>query len=69
MVQRRLIDIEAERAKRDMEIYWLERSIPAKQRAEFEELPAAEQTALLESRSAKLRLAVRWHHRASRKLD
>jgi hypothetical protein len=58
MMQRRLIDIEAERAKHDLEIYWLERSIPPKQRAEFVTLPPAEQTALLETRSSQLRLAV-----------
>jgi hypothetical protein len=58
LIQRRLADLEAERAKRAMDLFWFERTLPVNKRAEFLRLEPADQTAVLETRSAAQRLAV-----------
>jgi hypothetical protein len=58
LIRRRTADQEHVRARRAMELYWFERTLTPKQRAEFLELPLAEQEELLDSRSVTQRLAV-----------
>lgn len=58
MMQRRITDIEAEHARKAMDMYWLVRTLQPRQREEFLKLEPADQEALLEQRNATLRLAV-----------